>query len=187
MSPQWTYSYSPADTWVYQLLQKGKKRSVDTKTILSFGLASSNALRPLCNRYPSEPDPQCIIEIAQLEALLTTQEHCENFVCRVCTKFRHKQKFCNRYFCRICRKFVPGHLTPHCKDLCGWHILHQGPSSECFYDDICRLEAAYDQAAACWEQEREENALEAAKWLANIDFDPVWDTNQDEWTRWFHP
>jgi hypothetical protein len=82
--------------------RKGNKRSINTKTILSFGLASSNALRPLCNRYPGEPDPQCIIEIAQLEASLTTQEHHENFVCQVCTKLRHKQKFCNRYFCCIC-------------------------------------------------------------------------------------
>jgi len=102
---------------------KGKKRSIDTKTILSFGLASSNALRPLHNRYPGEPDPQRIIEIAQLEASLTTQEHHENFVCRVCSRLGHKQKFCNRYFCRICRKFAPGHLTPHCKDLRGRCIL----------------------------------------------------------------
>jgi hypothetical protein len=44
-----------------------------------------------------------------------------------------------------------------------------------------QLEAAYDQDAARLEQEREENAIEAASWLEDLDFDPAWYNNQDDY------
>ncbi|KAG2059893.1 hypothetical protein BDR06DRAFT_1002958 [Suillus hirtellus] len=59
-------------------------------------------------------------------------------------------------------------------------LLHQGPSSERFYSDMCRLEAMFDQDAARIEQDREENTLEAAAWLKDLNFDPAWYENMDD-------
>jgi hypothetical protein len=155
------------------------------RSILSLGLPLSHAHRPrtqnFTRHYPREEAQEDAINDARRDATETTQVYRSNVVCRQCRVYGHKQKHCAQYFCRICGQFAPKHLTPFCPRLDGRKILRRGTSSDRFYRDMQQLEAAYDQDAARLEQEREENAIEAASWLEDLDFDPAWYNNQDDY------
>ncbi|KAG1733757.1 hypothetical protein EDB19DRAFT_1911474 [Suillus lakei] len=81
----------------------------------------------------------------------------------------------------ICGKFAPGHLTTYCPTLAGkCPLFRRGPSSERFYQDLKKLEAAFDQDAARIEQDKAENEIEALEWLADTDLDLVYYNNMDD-------
>ncbi|KAG1743082.1 hypothetical protein EDB19DRAFT_1907228 [Suillus lakei] len=150
------------------------------QNILSYGLPPINAHRPLVSPFTDRTNEEHTLDVARLEASETTQTRRDNFVCRHCHAYGHRQKNCNQYYCRICRKFAPRHLTTYCPTLAGKHLLRRGPSAERFYKDLKKLEAAYDQDAARLEQDRAENEIEALDWLADIDLDPVYYDNMDD-------
>ncbi|KAG2061735.1 hypothetical protein BDR06DRAFT_965699 [Suillus hirtellus] len=160
-----------------------RRQRARATSILAIGLPLSHAHCPPSQNYTChythEEAQEDAIAIARRNVTETTQVYRSNVICRQCHVHGHKQKHCMQYFCHICGQFAPRHLTPFCPRLHSRKLLHRGPSSERFYSDMCRLEATFDQDAARIEQDREENTLEAAAWLEDLDFDPAWYKNMD--------
>lgn len=161
---------------------RGKKRARAT-SLLSMGLPLSQVHRKRLS-YDEPTDSLQVdtlesIRFAQFEASQTTQEAYANYVCNICHVTGHKFRHCNRYFCRICGQFAPGHITTECRLLNGRKLLRRGRSDPNFFAQLRKLEAAFDQAAAVKEQNRELNALEAEDWLADVDVDPCYYDNMD--------